>query len=394
MNHDNEATLPFPSSSEDPVLPPFTVGQWVSVASRTSPGINQPGGIGRITALNEKDRTVSVKYVLDGRHEKNVHLQFVQMYSWEETSATANTSIAMGNTRLRDRTMLLGRCTYCGSLRADCQSCDFATATSWNHHSFHNSTRSEPPRRRRGSNLATSALVQPNAGNDSDTTNSASDSSNDSAHERMMQRHRREFVRYKRSMRRAAAWSLDGERLDIREHEPFLKQAESPSSASKHRLQKKNRKRDYDRLQNETSILATVGAASESGSDHNYGTEDHPMLALASNSDSDSDHSLDHLPLQQLAARALQGPMTQHHPSSFIQPEGDAEQLPQDVPDLTGAVTYPQLLPLLDELLHRMETVDIPQAKRELLQFERALQEAQKDPLVMRAQSRTLQQQR
>jgi hypothetical protein len=46
----------------------FRVGQLVNVAPRTWPGINQPGGIGRITGFALD--SVSVRYVLDGPHEK------------------------------------------------------------------------------------------------------------------------------------------------------------------------------------------------------------------------------------------------------------------------------------------------------------------------------------
>jgi hypothetical protein len=388
MNHDDDTSLALPSS-EDRVQPPFTVGQWVSVASRTSPGINQPGGIGRITAVNDSDH-VSIKYVLDGRHEKNVHVQYVQKYSWETTTSTA-TGTSSG-TRLRDRTMLLGRCTYCGSLRADCQSCDFATSSwkrDWNNPTLAvvpQENHSEPPKRR--STPTSSSLAQQDDGNGSDTSCGSSDSSNDRAYERMMRRHRREYVRYKRSVRRAAALNNDGEPLVV------TKQSEG-GSVPRHRSLKRMRRRDRHELRNETSILATVGAASKSGNDDRNESDDHPMLDLSSNNErsSDSDHSLDHLPLQELAARALQCSVTQHQ-ASFIQPEGDAEKLPPDVLDLTGAVAYPQLLPLLDELLQKMENKDIPQAKRELLQFERAFLAARNDPLAMREQLHTLLQRR
>jgi hypothetical protein len=336
----------------------FTVGQWVSVASRTSPGINQPGGIGRITALDEDRCQVSVKYVLDGRHEKNVHLQYVQMYTWEERTA-ASSSSAPKNSRLRDRNMLLGRCTYCGSLRADCQSCDW--------------------RRRETTTFTPSSSLKTNPGGDTDSRTSNS-SDDDSAYERMMQTHRRQYLRYKRSLRRAALWS---------HHHHFNEHSnKSPPLPTRRRLS--------NWQNNGISILAAVGAANDNSStesDHSRGTVDHPMVDLSSNS-SDNDHALDHLPLDQLAARARQPfkSMTQH--PSFIQPEGDADRLPNDIPDLTASCTYPQLLPLLDEILQRMETVDIPQAKQDLLQFQRAFHEAQQDPVLLRSRAQTLQQQR
>ena len=88
----------------------FFEGQLVRVEARTWPGINKPGGVGRIIRLiaNELD----VQYVLGGG-EKGVPLQYVSIV--EEFSSQNS---------LRDRSILLGRCKQCGSLRADCGSCD------------------------------------------------------------------------------------------------------------------------------------------------------------------------------------------------------------------------------------------------------------------------------
>jgi len=88
----------------------FHVGQLVRVAPRTWPGINQPGGIGRVTGLGW--HTLSVRYVLDGRHDKEISTKFVTVHQQGRTR------------RLRDRSMMLGRCNVCGSLRNDCGSCD------------------------------------------------------------------------------------------------------------------------------------------------------------------------------------------------------------------------------------------------------------------------------
>lgn len=90
-----------------------SVGRLVKVEARTWPGINKHGGIGRILRLNEDE--VDVQYVLGGR-EKGVPLQYVSIA--EDYEAASRNS-------LRDRSILLGRCRNCGSLRADCGSCDW-----------------------------------------------------------------------------------------------------------------------------------------------------------------------------------------------------------------------------------------------------------------------------
>ena len=55
---------------------PSQVGAIVSVASRTWPGINKPGGMARITRINEEDGTCNVSYILGG-HEKGVEAKWI-----------------------------------------------------------------------------------------------------------------------------------------------------------------------------------------------------------------------------------------------------------------------------------------------------------------------------
>ena len=56
--------------------PAFKVGDLVAVRSRTWPGVNKPGGTGRITALVEGGAKANVKYLLGGS-ERAVPLEFV-----------------------------------------------------------------------------------------------------------------------------------------------------------------------------------------------------------------------------------------------------------------------------------------------------------------------------
>lgn len=88
----------------------FTVGRLVQVEARTWPGINKHGGVGRI--IRRTETSVDVQYVLGGR-ERGIPCQYVSIV--EDLSS---------GSKLRDRSILLGRCRNCGSLRADCGSCD------------------------------------------------------------------------------------------------------------------------------------------------------------------------------------------------------------------------------------------------------------------------------
>ena len=124
----------------DGVVNIITVGRLVEVASRTWPGINKPGGVAKVTNVyfdevfekdngpaigEEKDRDsthVDVQYVLGNSKEKRVPIEYVQIASQYEEISRSSTAISS----LRDRSLLLGRCLNCGSLRMDCGSCDWA----------------------------------------------------------------------------------------------------------------------------------------------------------------------------------------------------------------------------------------------------------------------------
>ena len=133
----------------------ITVGRLVEVASRTWPGINKPGGVAKVkvvhfdddedkdnyndnnatttttvTATEEEGRKrkspthVNVQYMVGGSKEKRVPIEYVKLApEYEVPSSRTNSASASS---LRDRSMLLGRCLKCGSLRTDCGSCDWA----------------------------------------------------------------------------------------------------------------------------------------------------------------------------------------------------------------------------------------------------------------------------
>eukprot|EP00956_Cyclotella_meneghiniana_P005351 scaffold6753_cov36-Cyclotella_meneghiniana.AAC.1 len=105
----------------------------VSIASRTWPGINKPGGIGRITQIHTavvtfnndhalKVTHVDVKYILGGS-EKRVDVGYVSHAPDYDDDTLYSTDGRIWS--LRDHSKQLGRCTRCHSLRIDCHSCDW-----------------------------------------------------------------------------------------------------------------------------------------------------------------------------------------------------------------------------------------------------------------------------
>ena len=142
------------SSDETNKIDFITVGRLVEVASRTWPGINKPGGVAKVVEVHfdDDDKTndegntgkspkrrnpthVNVRYMVGSSREKRVPIEYVKLAPQYETNTTnREPSASSGQSErctyvassLRDRSMLLGRCKRCGSLRTDCGSCDWA----------------------------------------------------------------------------------------------------------------------------------------------------------------------------------------------------------------------------------------------------------------------------
>ena len=123
-----------PPSNDDQRHHGMAVGRMVEVLPRTWHGINKPGGVARVTKvyLNDggKPTHIDVHYILARNKEKQVPLDYVQLAPQFEVESnntrSTNSTHCQPTTSLRDRSMLLGRCKRCGSLRKDCGSCDWA----------------------------------------------------------------------------------------------------------------------------------------------------------------------------------------------------------------------------------------------------------------------------
>lgn len=97
MTSNQDSTTENPSSSPNRETP-IRVGTVVQVEARTWPGINKPGGIGRVSAihLDESGNTsYDVYYVLGGR-EKQIDAAFVSVHT---ASLGSKVQVASGRTR-------------------------------------------------------------------------------------------------------------------------------------------------------------------------------------------------------------------------------------------------------------------------------------------------------
>jgi hypothetical protein len=60
----------------------------------------------------------------------------------------------------------------------------------------------------------------------------------------------------------------------------------------------------------------------------------------------------------------------------FLQPEGEADELPADIQDQTKNLSYPELMPFFDEIVQRLEMNEIPNRKIQVMQLEREWKKA------------------
>ena len=343
----------------------------MTVQSRTGPGINQPGGIARITQHHHHPSdttttTIAVKYVLDGRHESYLDVRYVQPYTALEddeeekrSSPTTTTTLPYPRRRrtLRDRNLLLGRCPACGSfLRTDCrQSCPH-----WSSTARLGMPNAEEEERRTGGNRS------------SDDDDDSSTSSRE--YDRMIQEHRRAYRRYQRFVEQQQRvpehvrpvrhrhpptdslwWSLCN---DQEEEEDRLQRGSSSNRTSSTSsndpllsLPPPTPRKEQSRRQ--TSSIAMQG--DRDTMDDMIRPNGNDDLHDNNNDNDDDEHEHD------------------EPQRRFIQPEGPVG-CPDDVPDRTQSLSYPQLVTLLQDHLHRMTTVDVPRARQELHQLERQYQ--------------------
>lgn len=332
----------------------YHIGQLVQVQARTGTGMNQPGGVGRIT--NVENQKISVKYVLDGRQERSIDLHYVSAY-------------ALQRGRLRDRSMLLGRCDVCGSLRTDCGSCIDKMVV-------------EPAKKPRSHPLVRSAP---------DTLLlSSSSSDSDSDLEEILRQSELRFRRYQRQKARFA--QVMGE--DQPSQVELLSQAIQPRPRRRQRDDKSLRSH---RLKTFDSLLKiashqnhqrrrrrrrrpTMGSSSDDNGDES--SEESGVLSVHSPGgelESSSDESQDAMVVDSDDLNAVRSETEessldeQESPflPDFVQPEGNASALPADIEDETkGLGTDELLFDFFDAKGKELETTQLPAYKARLEELE------------------------
>ncbi len=306
----------------------ITVGRLVEVASRTWPGINKPGGVARVVQVhfdhdsNDENQTqanarqpthVNVRYMVGSSREKRVPIEYVKLAPQYESTTVATSN--NNNTSLRDRSMLLGRCLRCGSLRTDCGSCDWAMEEEDINFTTRTSS-SKPPRRKRKN----ATLL--NDDSDGGSSNSSSNEGDEDLAQlrtliqRSKQRRRKQTSTGETSLNNSK--TLETRRYSKfsrtwRKRYPLLVDDLSSSSSSdtsdsenesgaKGDLQRKSR-----RLKGRTSILESLGgnnkeqpkrrASSSKSTLKSKSLQQQATSSKSMESSSDSDSDLDDIPI-------------------------------------------------------------------------------------------------
>lgn len=358
---------------------PFIVGQLVHVDSRTWPGINQPGGVGRV--IGTAGDRVSVQYVVGHRRcEKEIPVQYVHAQNVE------------GSRSLRNRSMLLGRCSNCGSLRTDCGSCDVVVSSSmW---------------------MAQQHNENSNNGND-DNSSSSDDDDDDDSLQGDLEEQARLFRRYQRIRKRrqkmieygrddgsaednqennddneANSSSSGGddndsilEQLAWQESQPHVRAMSASARKRKRRRRVIDDDDDDDSITDvrQPSVAPTKSDGSDGdGSVSNPGTPDMSQLTqkqpltppreIRTADDNSpmlfSDNERDDVVMEHEKDQIT---ATQNE---FIQPEGDGTDLPADILNRSASVEYKELGPFFDRLVEEIETKRLAKAQAQVTELE------------------------
>eukprot|EP00977_Amphora_coffeiformis_P005662 scaffold1189_cov194-Amphora_coffeaeformis.AAC.19 len=345
----------------------WQVGQLVQVQARTWPGINQPGGVGRITGCNTDGTRVSVRYVLDGRHEKEIETIYLSSYGNDTEE------------RLRDRSMLLGRCHNCGSLRSDCGSCDLRQQEqAWRR--THTQSRGA---RRRSNTVPQQPVDSSCSGSSSDDDSVDQMIQNARNFESQSRKVKRLWQRYRRYIDDESGSDEDEPAVgseNIKPKSTVTLHMDVQDSGSQDLLQEAEEKSVSD-ADDEGSSSSSVDSEEESKLLEALARTRQRRLSmtrqLGIQTPSKSPRRVNHSPTQsfspppespELESQLVVGDSTD---DPFIQPEGSADTLPADVRDASRYVPYTNLPNFIDSLVQRLETTGLPAARRKLVQLER-----------------------
>ena len=353
----------------------ITVGRLVEVQSRTWPGINKPGGVARVTNVHYDDDLalshIDVQYILGNTKEKEVPVDYVRLAPEYEGGGGGG---GRRQNNLRDRSMLLGRCRRCGSLRTDCGSCDWATEeeTTANNTAIAKHTTTIRKAKR------TTTVTPSHEYYSSSSSSSSSSSDEDVALRELLKQNQRKYRKY---LRTKMKWEREYKRKPVKQKSKRKRKEytggyaaasvlESATSAPKMGMtllisQPQDKEKTTNHLQhsddNDTFDGPVVGSiegdisSSSSSSDESARSFTLPSLQVDTSSVYDYNTTTDTMGSQD-ATIAL---------SQFIQPEGRevAENLPQDIIDQTKDLRYHDLPKFFDDIATKTEDEWLPEWK-------------------------------
>lgn len=425
-------------ATTEPAQETFTVGKIVQVEARTWPGINKPGGVGRITQLHYSDNgttvtSVDVRYTVVGGRERHVPIEHVEVAPEFDVQGNADSGDQTGQ-QLRDRSGLLGRCKRCGSLRADCGSCDWLEQERLVHQARNqpfqqagaaNEGNSRLPKSS-GTRKQQTQISEGDASSSSSSSSSSDDVQQDDAEDIRRRKYRKLGPYWERLMNDSGSEveSSSSDESDI--YDPMLARLAALTQRrreSKRRLAKKyatKKRRPKRRLQNaglssletlpEPKVYAPRERTTESPTPksvqlpNDTGQPPSPVLPSeqvdreiqvedVGEPEVSSEDGLPPTPplspTQEEPENAIQVDSPEMGTAApdvcldlegvgFIQPEGEAaaEHLPSDIVDRTQSVPYKQLPLFFDELLKELAREIIPDSKVALADFQRKTREA------------------
>ena len=293
-NHDDEMLL---------LLNSLTIDCLVEVRDRMWPGMNKQGGIARVKAIDREQQTVNVHFVVERRKEKNVPIEFITLapqYDAGRQSEASNQQklVYNQNKNLRDRSMLLGRCKRCGSLRKDCGNCDWLEEERLREHQLQQNAENSNENKQENKQTLETSEIENNKAPKSKSKKAKHakkieeaerwDLSSDEELEQIIQDHQRKFKRFKRlKARQDRKWDKYVQEQEEEEAQAIrnAQDAADEESSNFHiHGKKKNRRRILESTENE---------------DANTTQDDDENTSTCSFSSDDEQY----LPLQQLASR-------------------------------------------------------------------------------------------
>jgi hypothetical protein len=430
------------------------VGSMVEVARRMWPGINQPGGTGRVlcihtvpsenneevgaTSISDVIIAVDVHYIVEGRKEKRIPIQYVtHSPQYEEEEEVYSEIVRGGRRRLRDRSQLLGRCKQCGSLRADCGACDWMLEDSHNNKELSNSGKATAASATNNSSSDSNNPSNTNNGHSSSSRSSDDDdedlltrrlpmllsSSNNSTYlyeflndqifdKKKKTKKKKSLTRSRRNHTgQSILETLDGARNDnvtshavgsppLENMQPFV---DTPMSASSSSKESEDDEEEDIALPKTRRIkrTATTAILSEEEAtltpNSNRQNEDNWSLASAALPTDKSQTASDGIthqepdPLSQLSLYKEYYELGDPEDQLFIQPEEEEEEegkvitLPKDVLDRTADILDDNLPNFFDELASKVQHILIPRFQIQLVVLQKkSNEELQQQQLVLR----------